>query len=128
MNIAPMAEVKAHPRAYVKASEAALVVITRKGKPVAVLLPMEDDEARERQALADSKRVQAMLTEGRHQMTTSGGMSHADFWHEMDGEDVGAETPPAASRHQQVRSHTGTFPPRRARREGKRESPGNSRL
>jgi prevent-host-death family protein len=47
MNMASMAEVKAHLRAYVKASEAELVVITRHGKPAAVFLPMEDDAALE---------------------------------------------------------------------------------
>ena len=79
MNMASMAEVKAHLRAYVKASEAELVVITHNGRPAAVLLPIEDDAELERLALAYSKRFQAMLTEGRHQITTSGGMSHADF-------------------------------------------------
>jgi prevent-host-death family protein len=99
MKIASIAEVKANLSAYVKASEAELVVITRNGKPVAVLLPMEDDEELERLALAYSKRFQAILTEGRHQITTSGGISHADFWHEMGSEDVDPETPPAASHH-----------------------------
>jgi prevent-host-death family protein len=126
MKIASMAEVKAHLSAYVKASEAELVVITRNGKPAAVLLPIEDDEELEQLALAYSKRFQAILTEGRHQITATGGISHADFWHEMGGEDAGAETPPTASRHQQVRSHTGRLAPRRSRSEEKEKSPGNS--
>ena len=70
MKIASIAEVKANLSAYVKASEAELVVITRNGKPVAVLLPMEDDEELERLALAYSKRFQAILTEARGQITT----------------------------------------------------------
>ena len=100
MKIASIAEVKANLSAYVKASEAELVVITRNGKPVAVLLPMEDDEELERLALAYSKRFQAILAEGRHQITTTGGISHADFWREMEGENVNPEIPPAASHHQ----------------------------
>jgi prevent-host-death family protein len=100
MKIASIAEVKANLSAYVKASEAELVVITRNGKPVAVLLPMEDDEELERLALAYSKRFQAILTEGRHQITATGGISHADFWREIEGENEDPETPPAASRHQ----------------------------
>jgi prevent-host-death family protein len=95
MNMASMAESKAQLSAYVKASEAEWVVITRNGKPAAVLLPIEDDAELERLALAYSTRFQAILTEGRHQITTTGGMSHADFWPEMGGEDVGAEIPPA---------------------------------
>ena len=43
MKIASIADVKAHLSAYVKASEEELVVITKNGKPVAVLLPMDDD-------------------------------------------------------------------------------------
>jgi prevent-host-death family protein len=112
MKIASIAEVKANLSAYVKASEAELVVITRNGKPVAVLLPMEDDEELERLALAYSKRFQAILTEGRHQITTTGGISHADFWHEMESEDVGTETPPAANHHHKVRPNQRMQPTR----------------
>jgi prevent-host-death family protein len=107
MKIASIAEVKANLSAYVKASEAELVVITRNGKPVAVLLPMmEDDEELERLALAYSKRFQAILTEARHQITTTQGISHTDFWHEMGGEHVDPDTPPAVSRHQKLRPNT----------------------
>jgi prevent-host-death family protein len=112
MKIASIAEVKANLSVYVKASAAELVVITRNGKSVAVLLPMEDDEELERLALAYSKRFQAILTEGRHQIATTGGISHADFWREVGGEDVGAAAPPAASRHQKLRPNKSTQPTR----------------
>jgi prevent-host-death family protein len=112
MKIASIAEVKANLSAYVKASEEELVVITRNGKPVAVLLPMEDDEELERLALAHSKRLQAILTEARHQITTTGGIPHADFWREMGCEPVDDDTPPAGSRHQRLRSNKGKQPTR----------------
>lgn len=112
MKIASIAEVKAHLSAYVKASEAELVVITRNGKPVAVLLPMGDDEELERLALAYSKRLQSILTEARHQITTTGGISHEDFWREMGCEHVDPDTPPAASRHRRLRPSKGTQPTR----------------
>lgn len=105
MKIASIAEMKAHLSAYVKASEEELVVITRNGKPVAVLLPMEDDEELERLALAYSKRLQAILNEARHQITTTGGIPHADFWREMGCEPVDDDTPAAGSRHQRLRSN-----------------------
>jgi prevent-host-death family protein len=95
MKIASIAEVKANLSAYVKASEKELVVITRNGKPVAVLLPMEDDEELERLALAYSKRFQAILTEARNQITTTGGISHADFWREMGSDHVAHDTSPS---------------------------------
>jgi prevent-host-death family protein len=112
MKIASLAEVKANLSAYVKAAEEELVVITRNGKPVVVLLPMEDDEELERLTLAYSKRFQAILTEARHHITTSGGIPHADFWPEMEREHVDPDTPPAASRHQRSRPHKGMEPTR----------------
>lgn len=122
MKIASLAEVKANLSAYVKAAEEELVVITRNGKSVAVLLPMEDDEELERLALAYSKRFQAILTEARHQIATSGGIAHADFWREMEGEHVDPDTPPAASRHQRSRPNRGLLAPSKARSEGLGES------
>ena len=91
MKIASIAEVKANLSAYVKASEAELVVIARNGKPVAALL--------ERLALAYSKRFQAILSEARDQLTTNGGIPHADFWRDIGFEHVDTDPPPTSSRH-----------------------------
>ena len=44
MKIAPVAEVKARFSAYVKASTEGPVVVTLHGRPVAVLLSLEDEE------------------------------------------------------------------------------------
>src|SRR5215510_10170650 len=63
-----------------------LVVITKNGKPVAVLLPMEDDDELERLALAYSRRFQAILHEAREQIRTTGGIPHDDFWREVEAE------------------------------------------
>lgn len=113
MKIASIAEVKASLSAYVKASEEELVVITRNGKPVAALLPIEDDTELERLALAYSKRLQAILSEARHQITTTGGISHADFWREMGCEPGDDNTPPTGSRQQRLRSNQGMQPTRK---------------
>jgi prevent-host-death family protein len=86
MKIASVADVKAHLSAYIKASEAELVVITKNGKPVAVLLPMEDDDELERLALAYSRRFQAILHEAREQLRSTGGIPHDDFWREVEAE------------------------------------------
>ena len=110
MKIASIAEVKASLSAYVKASEEELVVITRNGKPVAALLPLEDDEELERLALAYSKRLQAILSEARHQITTTGGISHADFWREMGCEQVDPDTSSAGSHHQRSRPNPSEAP------------------
>jgi prevent-host-death family protein len=86
MKIASVADVKANLSAYIKASEDELVVITKNGKPVAVLLPMEDDNELERLALAYSRRFQAILQEAREQIRVTGGVPHDDFWREVEAE------------------------------------------
>ena len=88
MKIASVADVKAHLSAYIKASEDELVVITKNGKPVAVLLPMEDDDELERLTLAYSRRFQAILHESRAQIRATGGIPHDDFWREIDAEAI----------------------------------------
>jgi prevent-host-death family protein len=94
MKIASVADVKAHLSAYIKASEDELVVITKNGKPVAVLLPMEDDDKLERLTLAYSRRFQAILQEARAQIRATGGIPHDDFWREVE-----AETTPEKPAH-----------------------------
>lgn len=42
MKIASVADIKARFSAYLKASEEGPIIVTRNGKPVAVLLSMED--------------------------------------------------------------------------------------
>ena len=90
MKIASVADVKAHLSAYIKASADELVVITKNGKPVAVLLPMEDDDELERLTLAYSRRFQAILHESRAQIQATGGIPHDDFWREVDDETMPA--------------------------------------
>ncbi len=86
MKIASVADVKANLSAYIKASNDELVIITKNGKPVAVLLPMEDDDELERLALAYSRRFQAILHEAREEIRTGGGIAHDDFWNEVESD------------------------------------------
>jgi prevent-host-death family protein len=86
MKIASVAEVKANLSAYIKASTDELVIITKNGKPVAVLLPMEDDQELERLALAYSRRFQTILHEAREEIRATGGIAHDDFWGEVNTE------------------------------------------
>ena len=68
MKIAPVAEVKAQFSAYLKASVEGPVVVTRHGKPVAVLLSVEDEEELEWLMLAYTPRFQMILDTAREQI------------------------------------------------------------
>jgi len=87
MRIAPIAEIKAHLSAYVKESEKGAVIVTKNGKPVAVLLGVTDEEEIERLVLAYSPKLQAVLARGRQQIQETGGIAHEDFWREMESEE-----------------------------------------
>jgi len=61
MKIATIAEVKAQFSAFVNASAGGPVVVTRNGKPVAVLVGVEDEDEIERLLMAYSPRLRAIL-------------------------------------------------------------------
>jgi len=86
MKIAPIAEIKAHLSAYVKESEKGPIIVTKNGRPVAVLLGVTDEEEIERLVLAYSPKFQAVLARARQQIKKTGGIAHKDFWQEMEAE------------------------------------------
>jgi prevent-host-death family protein len=89
MKIASVAEMKAQLSAYLKATEEGPVIVTRNGKPVAVLLGVEDEEELERLVLAYSKRFRSVLEAARQQIREGSGIPHDQFWQEVDAETSG---------------------------------------
>jgi prevent-host-death family protein len=83
MKIAPVADVKSRFSAYLKASEEGPVIVTRNGKPVAVLISMEDEDELERVILAYSPRFQNILQKAKKKIQESGGIAHKDFWQDI---------------------------------------------
>ena len=83
MKIGSIADVKAKFSAYLKEAKGGPVVVTRNGKPVGVLLSVEDDEELERLILAYSPKFQAILA-GARQQIQKGGIPHEKFWKEME--------------------------------------------
>ncbi len=65
MKIASLADVKAHLSAYINTARDELVVITRNGRPAAVLLPVDDDTDLEQLAVRYSRRMQAAIAEAK---------------------------------------------------------------
>jgi prevent-host-death family protein len=81
MRIAPLADVKARLSAYLEECETTgPVVITRNGKPVAVLLAPANDDDLERLLLAHSPRFQSLLNKSRQSIKAGKGLSRNDFW------------------------------------------------
>lgn len=83
MKIASVADVKAKLSGYIKASKAGPVVVTRNGKPVAVLLSMQDEEELERLLMAYSPKLQRILQAAEKQVREGKGIKHKDFWAEV---------------------------------------------
>ncbi len=84
MKIASVAEVKAQFSSFLRASEAGPVVVTRNGRPVAVIVAVQDEDEIERLLMAYSPRLQAILEESRKQIREGDVLSHEEFWAEVD--------------------------------------------
>ena len=89
MRIASVADVKAKFSAYLKESEGGPVVVTRNGKPVAVLLGVQDEDEIERLLVAYSPRINAILDRSREQIVKEQSFSHEEFWAHPDSEEKG---------------------------------------
>ena len=81
MRIAPLADVKAKLSAYIEQSATeGPVVITRNGKPVAVLVSPVDDDDVENLVLARSPRFRKLLSKSRESIKAGRGLSSNEFW------------------------------------------------
>ena len=86
MKIASVADVKAKLSGYIKASETGPIVITKNGKPVALLLAVHDEDEIERMALAYSPKFQSIVQTAEKQIRTGKGIRHEGFWREIESE------------------------------------------
>jgi prevent-host-death family protein len=86
MKMASVAEVKAHFSSYLRASEQGPVVVTRNGKPVAVVVAVTDEDELERLMMAHSPGLQAILEAARQRIRAGAGIRNEDFWKEVERE------------------------------------------
>lgn len=84
MKIASVAEIKSQFSSFLKASEAGPVIVTRNGRPVAVIVGMHDEDEIERLLMAYSPRLQAILEASRKQIREGDALSHKEFWAEVE--------------------------------------------
>ena len=88
MNIA-FADVKARFSTYIKKSQDAPVVVTKNGKPVAIMLGISDEDDLEHLMLATSLKFQVLLQQAERRIQETGGISHDAVWAQLDS-DAGA--------------------------------------
>jgi prevent-host-death family protein len=74
MKIAPLAEVKDRFSAYIDESRESPIVITRNGRPVAMLIAIEDEDDLDGLLLAHNPRFLQILEEARQRVRVTGGV------------------------------------------------------
>jgi PHD/YefM family antitoxin component YafN of YafNO toxin-antitoxin module len=84
MKVATQDEVAAHFFEYLKATKKGPVVVTSKGKPVAVLLRSENEEDVERLLMGHSPKLQSILEAARKRFREGCGIPHEAFWQEVE--------------------------------------------
>jgi len=84
MKIASVADIRAHLTAYLNATAQGPVVVTRKGKAVAMLVAVGDDEDLERLVMAHSPKLQALLGAARQRLEEGKGIPHEQFWEQVE--------------------------------------------
>ena len=83
MKTASAEEVRAEFDAYLKATAKGPVVVTRNGKPVAVLLSVKDAEEIEGLDMSQSKKLRKTLQKGRAQVAKGRGIEQ-EFWRQVE--------------------------------------------
>ena len=84
MRIASVADVKAKLSGYIRESEAGPIVVTKNGRPVAVLLGVHDEDEIERMVLAYSPKFKRIIHTAEKQIREGKGISHQDFWRDVE--------------------------------------------
>jgi prevent-host-death family protein len=94
MKIASVAEVKAQFSAFLKASESGPVVVTRNGRPAAVIVGVQDEDEIERLLMAYSPHLRAILERSRQQYREGQWLSEEEFWSQVEAERSGKQAKP----------------------------------
>jgi prevent-host-death family protein len=84
MKIAPLAEVKDRFSAYVDESRESPVVVTRNGRPVAMLIAIEEEDDLDSLLLVHNPRFLQLLEEARQRVRITGGVPMAEFRRRLD--------------------------------------------
>jgi prevent-host-death family protein len=92
VKVATEKEVSADFAAYLEAAKTGPVVVTSKGKPVAVLLRSESEDDVERLLMGHSPKLQSILEAARKRFREGRGTPHETFWQEVEAENARKST------------------------------------
>ena len=98
MKTASVSALRARLSDYLKLTEP--VVVTQKGRPKAVLWPVENEGDMERLLLASNVEFMKLLDDADRRIAETGGISHREFWAQVKQE---SEAPPSRSRKRPAR-------------------------
>lgn len=84
MKTATAAKIAAQFDDYLDASREQPVLVTRGGKPVAVLVAVQDKAEAEEVASRRSRSLRSVLAEGHEQIQMRGAIPHDQFWREVE--------------------------------------------
>lgn len=83
MKIAPLAEVKDRLSAYIDAARESAIVVTRSGKPVALLTSIREDDDLDRLLLAHDPQFARLLERARERVRAGRYLTSAQFWRQL---------------------------------------------
>jgi prevent-host-death family protein len=92
MKVATQDEVAADFAGYVKATKKGPIIVTSKGKPVAVLLRLGSEDDLERLVMGHSPGLQSILEAARQRFREGRGIPHESFWKQVEAESAGKDT------------------------------------
>jgi prevent-host-death family protein len=84
MKIAPLAEVKDRFSAYIDESQESPIIVTRNGRPVAMLIAIKDEDDLDSLLLAHDQRFVRLLEEARQRVGATGGLSLAEMRQQVE--------------------------------------------
>ncbi len=83
MKIVPLAQVKDQFSAYVKESQTSPIVVTKNGKPVALLTGIQDRDDLDTLLLAHNPRFVELIEQARGRVRREGGVKSDEFWSQV---------------------------------------------
>ena len=83
MKIAPLAEVKDHLSAYIDAAKESAIVVTRNGKPVALLTSILEEDDLDSLLLTHDRKFVRLLAEARERVRSGQYLTNEQFWREL---------------------------------------------